>query len=375
MEGVSVLTINLLRVVNALPSAYAWLSMGVLYQDLMVSLLHAGKLSLVLVPSCLLHVLVCSVVQICIFSAVRECDQIQALNVLVNSLSLESASEDCIATYCRNSNRSKCALQTQPVFHDYIGKSFFAKQIRVKLRETSQMCSLIEACSMSPNSLARLDIECTSGMNLPDLFHYTSDDSSEQGIAELLKVLDTTCTMQQLYEPIRNYNMYSWTPNAHAGHFCGKSSVLVVISSAKLTECEANDDDKESRCTKSPLIWSPGCLPFLRNLNSTKMRPSGIRFKLAFLTFLLISSLLPSTVAKPKNHRKGTVVLLVMVCLLHPAEAFNLPLPHMSTISPQTREATNETFTIPLKGSPNTGYCAMIEIGSVNKQEVINKYI
>ena len=302
-------------------------------------------------------------------------------------LIVEWASDDRTATCWRNSN-CRCAFQVDHESITRSRKSVF-QNIQVKVREIIlQMYSLVEACCMTLYTwIQRLNLVCISGLNLPVLYCDTSDDSNEQDDTELLKV--SGATMQQLYGSRMNCAMYSWTPNTRAWISQRPTSFLMVTPSGRLirqTECVQCDDGNKGGGTKSPLwgsgfSWSWCKLHLLRNLNSTNALTSGIRFKLAFLIFLLISSLLPSiAIIKPKNHRKETTVFLVLVCLLQPAEArpsvYNPPLPHtsvnLSVNLRQTRETTNGTLKVPLKGSPNTGYCAMIGIGSINIQEVID---
>ena len=252
--------------------------------------------------------------------------------------------QDCVSKDChRNSNFRKCPCQIPrapapiSMLRNPISKTLL---VLLKYRDTLQVYRL-QPCSV---------------MNL---LHLQYDAIEDENISDTV-----------VHPPMKTCDTASrWMPTTFSQPSHEQIALKPVFTvTPLLSQCVQYDVIDGSKGGSGPSWpWSWNDLYHLRKL------PYEICFKVAFLSFLLISSLLLSTVARPRNYRKETSVFLAFICLLQPAEAllaggYNPPV----RLNLGSREATNRTSVLPLKGSPNTGYCVMIGIGSENKQEVVD---
>ena len=364
--------VSRLAVACALDPAYVMLLLIMLIEEANTVTLqtHSDELSSSLVSVlsylkykfCVLH---CCLVQNHLLATAKQCIQdSHFLLVPVKPCHLDGA-PGCFLVRCINST-CKCILPDPA--HPLKLRCSITRRLLNVLNKTQGTSVQVKNYSVTrhlmPNSFH-------SQLTLKSIFIPTilGLPCNEQDCGtEALKLQDTlyqlnTCGVT------RNRTPDSFAELAHGLPTLDSFNVNILVD-------EENSDEKSpSRGSLFNWLSNSKIANKLRNIRFKKLFPSGVRFKLAFFSiilciFLLLSALTCAKfVTNSKKHPRETSVFIIVVCSLQLAEAMPYNS-HMEILNLGTREATNGISVVPLKGSPNTGYCVMIGIGSENKQEV-----
>lgn len=119
-------------------------------------------------------------------------------------------------------------------------------------------------------------------------------------------------------------------------------------------------------------MLSTGTMSFVSTLLALLLSVLRTAIRQPVPKFILLLTLL-STLSHPKISNKHSapksLLVLVLLCTAQPTQSY------LTGINPQLglrTQAVDGTFIVPLLGSPNTGYCAMIAIGMEIRQEVMH---